>query len=82
METWKRSPLCLQPWMDKNQAHPGAKWVRQPLRDGEWWNVVESNAALLVTAIHRKPACRHPKGCAGRVGPENPSTWDRMELIP
>ena len=27
--------------------------------------MVESNAALSATAIHRKPACRHPKGCAG-----------------
>ena len=42
--------------MDDNQAHPGADWVLQPLTDGEWWNVVESNAALSATAIHRKPA--------------------------
>ena len=21
--------------------HPGAEWVLQPVRDGEWWNVVD-----------------------------------------
>ena len=26
--------------------HPGAKWVRHPAGDGEWWNVVETNASL------------------------------------
>ena len=49
------------------------------MRDGEWWNVAESNAALSATAIHRKPARRCPKGCAwgGTIrgffdgGPEN-----------
>ena len=51
--------------MDDSKVHPGAKWVSQPLRNGEWWNVVESNAVLLTTAIHRKSACRHPKACAG-----------------
>ena len=45
--------------------HPGAEWVLQPVRDGEWWNVAESNAALSATAIHSKPARRRPKGCAG-----------------
>ena len=48
--------------------HPGAKWVLRPVRDGEWWNVVESNAALSVTAFHRKPGCRQRKGCAGGGG--------------
>ena len=40
-------------------------------REGwEWWNVVESNAALSATVIHRKAACRHLKGCArgGKAG--------------
>ena len=27
--------------MDDTQVHPGAEWVLQPLRDGEWWNVVD-----------------------------------------
>ena len=63
--TWKRLPPGLQLRMDDNQLHPEATCVLQPVRDGEWWNVVESNAALLATAIHTKPACRHPKGCAG-----------------
>ena len=45
--------------------HPGAKWVLQPVRDGERWNVVDRNAAMSATAIHRKPANRHPKSCAG-----------------
>ena len=77
-----RSPASPQPQMDKNQVHPGAKWVLQPVRDGEWWNVVESNAALWVTAIHRIPTCRHPKGSARGGRPEDPSTGDRMELRP
>ena len=29
--------------------HPGIKWVLQPVTDGEWWNVVQSNAALSAT---------------------------------
>ena len=78
--TWKRSPPGLQPWMDDNQVHPGAEWVLQPVRDGEWWNVVESKAALSATAIHRKPACRQPKGCAGGGRPEDPSMGERMKL--
>ena len=59
----------------------GAKWILQPVRDEEWWNVVESNAALLATAIHRKPACRHPKVFLGGGGgwPEEPSRGDRVE---
>ena len=34
-----------------------------PAREG-WGvgNVVESNAALSDTAMHRKPTCRRPKG--------------------
>ena len=27
--------------MDDTQVHPGAEWVLQPVRDGEWWNVVD-----------------------------------------
>ena len=80
--TWKRSGPSLQLRMDENQVHAGAKWVFQPMRDGEWWKVVESNAALWATAIHRKPACRHPKGCARGGRPEDPSRGDRMELRP
>ena len=79
---WKRSPPSLQARMDQNQVHPGAKWVLQPLRDGDWWNVAESNAALSATAIHRKPAFRHTKGCARGGRPEDRSTADGMELRP
>ena len=78
----KRSPPGLQPRMDKTQVHRGGKWVLQPISDGGWWIVAERNAALSATAIHRKPACRHPKGCAGGRGPEDPSTRDQMELSP
>ena len=61
----KRSPPRLQPRMDENQVYAGATWVLQPVRDWEWWNVVESNVALWATAFHTKSACSHPKGCAG-----------------
>ena len=44
--------------------HPPAKWLLQPVRNGEWLNVVESKAALSATAIHRKSARRRPKGWA------------------
>ena len=37
---WKGSPPGLQLRMDDTQVHPGAEWVLQPVRDGEWWNVV------------------------------------------
>ena len=73
-------PPGLQPRMDKNQLLPGAKWVLQPVREREGWNVVESNAALSATALHREPAFRHPKGCASGGRPEDPSTGDRIEL--
>ena len=39
--TWKGSPPGLQPRMDDTQVHPGGEWVLQPVRDGEWWNVVD-----------------------------------------
>ena len=68
--------------MDDTQVHPGAEPVLQPVQDGEWWNVVESNTALLATDIHRKPACRHPKGCVRGGRPEDPSMGDRKELRP
>ena len=42
--------------------------------------MVESNDALLATAIHRKPACRHPKGCARGGRPGGPSMGDWKEL--
>ena len=29
------------PLQDDTQVHPGAEWVLQPVRDGEWWNVVD-----------------------------------------
>ena len=59
---------------------PGANRVLQLIRDREWSNVVKSNAALSATAIHRIPACRHPKGCAGGERPDDPSTGDMIEL--
>ena len=42
--TWgnvERVTLGLQPQMDDTQVHPRAEWVLQPVRDGEWWNVVD-----------------------------------------
>ena len=63
--------------MDNNQVHPGADRILQPLRDGEWWNVAESNAAPSVMAIHRKPAHRRPKGCARGEKTTGFSTRDR-----
>ena len=42
--TWgnvERVAPGLQPRMDDTQVHPGAEWVLQPVRDGEWWNVVD-----------------------------------------
>ena len=80
--TWKGSPPGLQPRMDDTQVLPGAEWVLQPVRDWEWWNVVEGNAVLLATAIHRIPARWHPKGCARGGSPEDPSMGDRKELRP
>ena len=63
--TWKPSPPGLRPKIADNQVNPGDKWVLQPVRDAQWWNMADSNAAISATAMHRKPACRHPKGCAG-----------------
>ena len=37
----ERSPPGLQPRMDDTKVNLGAKWVLQPVRDGEWWNVVD-----------------------------------------
>ena len=62
--------------------HPGAEWVLQPVREEDWWNVVDSTAALSATAIHRKPACRHPKRCSRGGRPGDPWTGYRMELRP
>ena len=28
--------------------HPGAEWVLQPVRDGEWWNVIEREKCAAV----------------------------------
>ena len=42
----------------------------------------ERNAALSATAIHRKPACRHPKGCSRGRRPEDPLMGDRKEVKP
>ena len=73
----------LQPWMDDNQVHPGAEWVLQPVRDGRggMW-LTERNALLSARAIHRKPACRRPIGCARGGRPGDPSKGDRKELKP
>ena len=45
---WKGSPPGLQRWMDDTQVHPGAEWVLQPARDGEWWNVVDTEKCCAV----------------------------------
>ena len=42
------SPPGLQPWMDDTQVHPGAEWVLQPVRDGEWWNVFDREKSSAV----------------------------------
>ena len=44
--------------------------------------LTERNAPLSARAIHRKPACRRPKGCARGVRPGDPSKGDRNELKP
>ena len=83
--TWgmvRRPPPGLQLPMDDTQVHPGAEWVLQPVRDGEWWNVVESKRALWAMAIDRKPASKQPKGCVRKGRPEDPSLSDRKELRP
>ena len=52
-----------------------------PTREG--WGVVEcgwEQCCAVATAIHRKPACRHSKGCARGGRPEDPSMADRKEL--
>ena len=49
--TWgnvERVALSLQPRMDDTQVHLGAEWVLQPVRDGEWWNVVEREQCCAV----------------------------------
>ena len=68
--------------MDEYQVHPGAEWVLQPVRDGEWSNGVERTAALSAEAIHREPACKHPKSCARGGRREDPSKGELMELRP
>ena len=75
MSKW--SPPGLRPPMDDNQVNPEAKWVLQPVRDGDWWNLAESNAALSATAIHRKPDCTRPKVCARGGRPEDSSEGDQ-----
>ena len=40
----------------------------------------DRNAALSATAIHRKPACRHAKGCARGRRQEDPSMGDQKKL--
>ena len=44
--------------------------------------LTERNAPLPARAIQRKPACRHPKGCARGGRPEGPSMGDLKELRP
>ena len=44
--------------------------------------LTERNAPLLARAIHRKPACRRPIGCARGGRPVDPSKGDRKELKP
>ena len=44
--------------------------------------LTERNAPLSARAIHRKPACRRPIGCARGGRPGDPSKGDRKELKP
>ena len=44
--------------------------------------LTERNAPLSARAIHRKPACRRPKSCAGGGKLEDPSMGDQKELKP
>ena len=44
--------------------------------------LTERNAPLSARAIHRKPACRRPIGCARGRRPGDPSKGDRKELNP
>ena len=65
------------------------KCIREPsgysdpsgMGSGGMW-LTERNAPLSARAIHMKPACRRPIGCArgGRLG--DPSKCDRKELKP
>ena len=34
--------------------HPGAEWVLQPVRDGEWWNVVDRGKCSAVGEGYRQ----------------------------
>ena len=61
--------------MDDNQVHPGAEWVLQPVRDGEWWNVVDREKCSAVGE-------GYPIGCARGGKPGDPSKGDRKELKP
>ena len=45
-------------------------------------SLTERNAPLSARAIHRKPACRRPKGCARGRRLEDPSMGDWKELKP
>ena len=33
--------FTIQPRIDDTQVHPGSEWVLQPVRGGEWLNVVD-----------------------------------------
>ena len=49
--TWRnveRVAPALQPRMDDTRVHLGAEWVLQPVRDGDWWNVVERERCFAV----------------------------------
>ena len=81
--TWKGSPPGLQPRMDDTQVHPEPSGYSNPLgmgSGGMWFR--GRNAALSTTAINRKPACRHPKGCARGGRLEDHSMADRKDLRP
>ena len=44
----ERVATGLQPRMDDTKGQLGAEWVLQPVRDGEWWIVVEREKCCAV----------------------------------
>ena len=64
--------------------HLGAEWVLQPVRDGDWWNVVDREKCSAVGEGYPAETRLYgrPKGCARGGGQEDPSLGDRKELRP
>ena len=63
--------------------HPGAEWVLQPVRDGEWWNVVDREKCSAVGEGYQKETrLQAPKGLCSGGEAGDPSKGDREELKP